>query len=169
MSIERARAHLARYGMESAILELPVSTATVDLAAQAVGVTTPQIAKTLSYRVKDSVILVVCAGDTRVDNKKFKARFGTRPRMLRAEEAEPLTGHAVGGVCPFGVKPGVAIYLDEALRRSDCIYPACGSHNSLIRLTPDELERCSEAAGWVDVTIVPEPGGDQPSSSGTNR
>ena len=152
MSIDKARAHLKRHGLEDRIIEFTVSSATVALAAQALGCEEARIAKTLSFERGDGAILVVAAGDARVDNAKFKARFGMKARMLGADRVEALVGHGVGGVCPFGVNPGVETFLDESLRRFDVVYPAAGTAASAVRLTIDELERASEAAGWVDVT-----------------
>ena len=123
----------------------------MELAAQAVGCEGKRIAKTLSFRVGDRVILIVTAGDARIDNQKYKAHFGTKARMLSPEDAELLIGHPVGGVCPFAVKPGVEVYLDQSLRRFETVFPACGSANSAIELTPDELEQHSNALGWIDV------------------
>ena len=151
MSIERVRAHLARFGMEGRVRELEASSATVELAAEAVGVEPARIAKTLSFMVGDVPTLVLFAGDARINNQAFKATFHTKPRMLPAEQAEELVGHAVGGVCPFGVNEGVEVFLDESLRRFETVWPAAGSSNSAIELTLDELERVSGSRGWVDV------------------
>ena len=152
MSIERARAHLARYGLEDRIRELTVSSATVALAAQALGCEPARIAKTLSFENGEGAILVIAAGDARIDNAKFKHRFGMKAHMLSAERVEPLIGHGVGGVCPFGVNAGIPVYLDESLKRFDIVYPAAGTAASAVMLTLSELERASEADGWVDVT-----------------
>lgn len=151
MSIEKATAHLQKFGLEQRILTFDVSSATVELAAAAVGCEPARIAKTLSFRVEDGCILVVAAGDAKVDNSKYKARFGCKAKMLAFDEVEPAIGHAVGGVCPFGVNDGVAIYLDESLRRFDAVYPAVGSASSAVRLTTDELAQCAGGAVWVDV------------------
>ncbi len=156
MSIESVRAFFREKGMEERVLEFTVSSATVELAAQAIGVEGARICKTLSFRRGDSCILVLAAGDARIDNKKFKARFGMKPSMLHAEEVEPLTGHPVGGVCPFARRPGVPVYPDESLRRFETVFPACGSAASAIKLTPDELFTLSEAEAWVDVCKLPE-------------
>jgi prolyl-tRNA editing enzyme YbaK/EbsC (Cys-tRNA(Pro) deacylase) len=156
MSIESVRAFFREKGMEERVLEFTVSSATVELAAQALGVEGARICKTLSFRRGDSCILVLAAGDARIDNKKFKARFGMKPSMLHAEEVEPLTGHPVGGVCPFARRPGVPVYPDESLRRFETVFPACGSAASAIELTPDELFTLSEAEAWVDVCKLPE-------------
>ena len=152
MSMDRARAHLARHALEERIIEFEVSSATVALAAQALGCEEARIAKTLSFESGEGALLVVAAGDARVDNAKFKQRFGMKARMLGADRVEALVGHGVGGVCPFGVNAGVPVYLDESLKRFDVVYPASGTSASAVRLTIAELERASEAAGWVDVT-----------------
>ena len=152
MSIERARAHLARYGLEDRIRELTVSSATVALAAQALCCEPARIAKTLSFENGEGAILVIAAGDARIDNAKFKHRFGMKAHMLSAERVEPLIGHGVGGVCPFGIHEGIPVYLDESLKRFDIVYPAAGTAASAVMLTLSELERASEADGWVDVT-----------------
>ena len=152
MSIERARAHLARHGLEERIRELTVSSATVALAAEALGCEPARIAKTLSFENGEGAILILAAGDARIDNAKFKHRFGMKARMLSAERVEPLIGHGVGGVCPFGVNEGIPVYLDESLKRFDIVYPAAGTTASAVMLTLSELERASEADGWVDVT-----------------
>lgn len=152
MSIERARAHLAKYGLEDRIRELTVSSATVALAAEALGCEPARIAKTLSFENGEGAILVIAAGDARIDNAKFKHRFGMKAHMLSAERVEPLIGHGVGGVCPFGVNAGIPVYLDESLKRFDIVYPAAGTAASAVMLTLSELERASEADGWVDVT-----------------
>ena len=152
MSMDKARAHLRRYGLEDRIIELTDSSATVELAAAALGCAPEHIAKTLSFVQGEGALLILAAGNARIDNGKFKARFGTKAKMLPAEQVETLVGHAVGGVCPFGVNPGVAVYLDESLRRYDVIYPAAGNDHSGVRLTVEELYRASEAQGFVDVT-----------------
>ncbi|CAK7021549.1 MAG: hypothetical protein PEGG_00884 [Paraeggerthella hongkongensis] len=156
MAIDKVRTFLEERGMEDRVLEFETSSATVDLAAAAVGCEAARIAKTLSFRVGDRVVLVVAAGDARIDNPKFKAQFGAKPKMLKAEEAEPLIGHAVGGVCPFAVNEGVEVCLDESLRRFDVVYPAAGNAASAVRLTPDELERCASPCAWVDVCKLPQ-------------
>ena len=152
MSIERARAHLAKYGLEDRIRELTVSSATVALAAEALGCEPARIAKTLSFENGEGAILVIAAGDARIDNAKFKHRVGMKAHMLSAERVEPLIGHGVGGVCPFGIHEGIPVYLDESLKRFDIVYPAAGTAASAVMLTLSELERASEADGWVDVT-----------------
>ena len=152
MSIERARAHLQKHGLEDRIKEFTVSSPTVALAAQAHGCEPDRIAKSLSFEKGDGAILVLAAGDARIDNAKFKAQFGMKPKMLAAEKVEPLIGHGIGGVCPFGVNEGVPVYLDESLRRFDYVYPAAGTSASAVYLTLPELERASEYIGWVNVT-----------------
>ena len=151
MSIERVRAHLAQFGAEGRVREFEESSATVELAAAAVGTEPARIAKTLSFMVGETPTLIVFAGDARVNNQAFKAAFHTKAKMLSADQAEGLVGHAVGGVCPFGVKSGVDVFLDESLRRFETVWPAAGSSNSAVELTCDELERVSGARGWVDV------------------
>ena len=154
MAIERVRAHLAKWGMQDRIREFEVSSATVELAAQAVGVEAARIAKTLSFRVDERAILIVMAGDARLDNAKYKARFGTKAKMLAADEVERMVGHAVGGVCPFGVNEGVKTYLDVSLRRFDTVFPAAGTDNSAVEMTCAELAACS-GGEWVDVSKLP--------------
>lgn len=156
MSIERAKTHLAKYNLLDRIYELEVSSATVALAAEALGTEEARIAKSLSFMTPDGPILVIAAGDVKVDNKKYKEKFGTKAKMIPFEEVEALIGHGVGGVCPFGVNDGVRVYLDESLRRFDVVYPAAGTAASAVRLTVEELERASEAICWVDVTAIRE-------------
>lgn len=151
MSIEKGRACFAEYGIADRILEFEVSSATVELAAQALGCEPCRIAKTLSFSVSGTPILVVAAGDVKVDNAKFKARFATKATMLSREDAEELIGHAVGGICPFAVKEGVKVYLDESLKRFETVFPACGSSNSAIELSIGELEQYSNYTDWVNV------------------
>ena len=151
MSIEKVKAYFASRGMLERVMELEVSSATVDLAAQALGVDGSRIAKTLSFSVEGKPVLVVTAGDARIDNAKFKAFFHTKAKMLSHEEASERIGHAVGGVCPFAVNEGVAVYLDESLKRFATVFPACGSGNSAIELTIPELEEHSGSLQWVDV------------------
>ena len=151
MSMEKARAHLARYGLEDRIIETGESSATVTLAAQALGCDPDHIAKTLSFVNGDSAILILASGMARIDNAKFKARFGMKARMLPAEQVEPLIGHGVGGVCPFGVNAGIPVYLDESLSKYEIVYPAAGNPNSGVKLTVEELFRASEALDYVDV------------------
>ncbi|MBQ3893395.1 MAG: YbaK/EbsC family protein [Mailhella sp.] len=151
MSLERARQHLRSWGLEGRIMEFSRSSATVALAAEALGCEPARIAKTLSFWAGGSPVLIVAAGDARVDNALFRARFGCKARMLKAGEAEERIGHAVGGICPFGINDGVDVYLDVSLQRFDTVFPACGSASSAIGLSIGELERCSGSAGWVDV------------------
>lgn len=156
MSIERAKEHLAKFGKADKIMEFNTSSATVDLAAQAVGCEPARIAKTLSFMVDDRVALIVCAGDVRIANPKFKKHFHMKAKMLNADEAEERIGHTVGGICPFGVKEDCDIYLDESLKRFTSVFPACGSSNSAIELTLDELEEVTDGAPWIDVCNLPE-------------
>lgn len=152
MSIEKVRKYFSELGIEDRILEFPVSSATVELAAEALGCAPERIAKTISFYGNDGgVILIAAAGDAKVDNKRFKERFGLKAKMLSAEDAERLIGHAVGGVCPFAVNEGVEVYLDESLKRFETVYPACGSSNSAIKLTIPELEKYAKPIGWIDV------------------
>lgn len=151
MSIERVRDYFRGYGMEERILEFDTSSATVELAAQAVGCEPARIAKTLSFKVGEEPILIVAAGDAKIDNAKYKARFHKKAQMLKGDEVTELVGHAVGGVCPFGVPESVGVYLDESLRRFETVFPAAGSANSAIELTPEELEKYSRSQEWIDV------------------
>ncbi len=151
MAIEKVRAYFEEQGISERIQEFPISSATVALAAQALHCEESRIAKTLSFYVGEKAILVVTAGDMKIDNAKYKARFGTKAKMLAHEEVEPLIGHAVGGVCPFAVNVGVETYLDVSIKRFQTVFPACGSSNSAIELTPEELEKYSRCVGWVDV------------------
>ena len=151
MSIEKVRTYFARYDMEDRILEFPVSSATVELAAEALHCEPCRIAKTLSFLVGEEPILIVAAGDTKIDNPKYKGQFGTKAKMLTPEQAETRIGHAVGGVCPFGIEPGVKVYLDVSLKRFQTVFPACGSSNSAIELTIPELKQYSGYTAWVDV------------------
>lgn len=157
MSIERVRAFFTNLGRESDVLEFSVSSATVELAAQAVGVEGARIAKTLSFSDGNGgCLLVVAAGDAKVSNRKYKDAFGLKAKMLSSQDALALTGHAVGGVCPFALPDNVVVYLDDSLRRFATVFPACGSSNSAIELTCEELERYSAAKAWVDVCTLPE-------------
>lgn len=151
MAIEKVRAFFAARGMQEQVLEFDVSSATVELAAKALGCAEARIAKTLSFAVGEDCVLVVAAGDARVDNHKFKQRFGVKAKMLPAPEVETRVGHAVGGVCPFAVNAGVRVFLDESLRRFETVYPACGSANSAICLTLPQLEKYAASEDWVDV------------------
>jgi len=151
MAIEKVREHLAQWNVQHKIQELDESSATVELAAQALGCEPERIAKSLSFLVNDGAILIVAAGDAKVDNAKFKAAFGTKAKMLGKDEVLEKIGHEVGGVCPFGVNEGVAIYLDESLKRFITVFPACGSSNSAIELTISELETYTPYQEWIDV------------------
>lgn len=151
MSIERARAHLSKFNLQDRIQEFTVSSATVELAAKALNVEGARIAKTLSYLVDGGAVLIVAAGDIRVDNRKFKDTFHTKAKMLTPEQASEMIGHAVGGVCPFGVNEGVKVYLDESLKRFDTVFPAAGTSASAIELSIPELEAASGSIGWVNV------------------
>lgn len=156
MSIERAREYLKQFGIEDRMQELPVSSATVALAAEALGCAPQRIAKTLSFMVEDAAILIVAAGDVKIDNSKYKKRFSVKAKMLSPEQVTELIGHAIGGVCPFGVKDGVKVYLDESLKRFETVFPACGSGNSAIEMTIPELEKYSGCECWVDVCKLME-------------
>jgi len=151
MSIEKVRKYLDGFGAADRIIELPESSATVELAAKALGCEPAHIAKSISFYGETGVILIVAAGDAKIDNKRFKERFGLKAKMLAYDDAEKLIGHAVGGVCPFGVNEGVRVFLDESLKRFETVYPACGSSNSAIKLTIPELEQFAEPEGWADV------------------
>ena len=151
MSISKVREYFRQYGMEERILEMEQSSATVELAAQAVGVEPARIAKTLSFKKGDDTILVVTAGDMKIGNSKYRHFFGTKAKMLTPDEVLEKVGHPVGGVCPFAIPKEVQVYLDESMKRFETVYPACGSGNSAIGLTCDELEKYSNAQAWVDV------------------
>ncbi len=152
MSIERAKAHLEKKGLLDRVIEPEVQTATVAEAAAALGCEESHIAKTLSFYDGDgSAILILAAGDAKIDNRKFKDRFGLKARMLSSDDVEPMTGHAIGGVCPFGVNPGVQIYCDVSLKRFDYVYPAAGNAHSGVKLTCDELFQAADAREWIDV------------------
>ena len=152
MAIERAREWLKRFDLDGRILEFPVSSATVELAAEAAGVIPARIAKSLSLMTSEGPVLVVTAGDVKLDNPKYKAAFHCKAKMLGHDAVEQLIGHGVGGVCPFGIEPGVRTYLDVSLKRFDTVFPACGSANSAIELSCGELERAAQGfAAWVDV------------------
>lgn len=151
MSIKKVKEYFKTFGIENRILEFDVSSATVELAAQALGCEGCRIAKTISFMVDGGAVLIVCAGDAKIDNAKYKAYFGTKAKMLSYEEASELIGHAVGGICPFATNEGVKIYLDESLKRFETVFPACGSSNSAIELTIPELEKYSNYIDWIDV------------------
>jgi prolyl-tRNA editing enzyme YbaK/EbsC (Cys-tRNA(Pro) deacylase) len=156
MSIERVREFFRTYGIEDKIREFDVSSATVALAAEALGCEGARIAKTLSFALSERTVLIVAAGDARIDNHKYKGKFGAKAKMLDYEEVTERIGHAVGGVCPFAVNEGVEVYLDESLKRFVTVFPACGSSNSAIELTIPELEKYSSFIEWIDVCKLPE-------------
>ena len=151
MSIEKVRSYFAQKGMEDRVIEFPVSSATVELAAMAAGCEHARIAKTLSFSANGDAILIVAAGDAKIDNAKYKAFFKTKAKMLTPDEAVTRIGHAVGGVCPFAVNEGVTVYLDVSLKRFQTVFPACGSSNSAIELSIPELEEHSGYLSWIDV------------------
>ena len=152
MAIEKVRKYFEQYGMEEKILEFDTSSATVELAAMAVGCEPKRIAKTMSFLVTNNPILIVLAGDAKVSNPKYKEAFQTKAKMIPAEQVEDLIGHNIGGVCPFAIREGVTVYLDVSLKRFDTVFPAAGSENSAIELTLEELMRYSNAVDWVDVS-----------------
>ena len=156
MSIEKGRAYFRQFGMEDRVREFDVSSATVELAALALGVDGARIAKTLSFKKGDSCILILAAGDARIDNHKFKDKFHMKAKMLAPDEVLTLVGHPVGGVCPFGINDGIDVYLDESLKRFETVFPAVGSGNSAIELNLDELYKYSNAIEWIDVCKLPE-------------
>ena len=156
MAIDRVRAYFRQFGIEDKVMELENSSATVELAAAALGTDAERIAKTLSFLVDDNPILIVAAGDARIDNKKYKALFGAKAKMIQSEDVERLIGHQIGGVCPFAINDGVKVYLDESLKRFETVFPACGSSNSAIELTMEELEKYSKSTNWIDVSKLPE-------------
>ncbi len=151
MAINKVKTYFSQYGMEERIQEFDVSSATVELAAAALQCAPQRIAKTLSFMAGGHAVLIVTAGDAKIDNPKYKAQFGTKAKMLSQEEVETLVGHAVGGVCPFAVNEGVEVYLDVSLKRFETVFPACGSSNSAIELTITELEKYSGFIEWIDV------------------
>ena len=151
MAIEKVKEYFKAFGIENRIREFDVSSATVELAAQALNCEPCPIAKSLTFMLGESPIMVIAAGDAKVDNAKYKAKFGAKAKMLKFDEVEPLIGHAVGGVCPFGINDGVKVYLDESLKRFDTVFPACGSSNSAIELNIEEMEKYSGYTEWVDV------------------
>lgn len=155
MAIEKVRKHLEQFGRAADILEFESSSATVELAAKLLNVDPAEIGKTLSFRDGDSALLVVASGDAKVDNAKFKNTFGFKARMLNAEEVLNFTGHEVGGVCPFGIEKPIKIYLDASIQRFDFIYPGCGSHNAMIKLSIKEMWEYANALDWVDVCKLP--------------
>ena len=151
MSLEKAKEYLKKWNLEDRVKEFSESSATVELAAKAIGCEPEHIAKTLSFQVEDNPVLIVASGDAKIDNVKFKEQFHTKAKMLSKEEVEEKIGHAVGGICPFGVNEGVRVYLDISLKRFKTIYPACGSSNSVVKMTVGELETCSKSLEWIDV------------------
>lgn len=151
MAIDKVKEYFRQYGMENCVREFEVSSATVALAAEALHCEPCRIAKTLSFMVHEKPVLVVTAGDAKIDNHKYKAQFGVKAKMLSPEEVENLVGHAVGGVCPFAVKDGVTVYLDESMKRFQTVFPACGSSNSAIEMTMEDLEKYSGYSEWIDV------------------
>lgn len=157
MSIEKGREYFRQFGMEDRVREFTVSSATVELAALALGVEGARIAKTLSFKKDDSCILILAAGDARIDNRKFKDKFHMKAKMPTADEVLELVGHPVGGVCPFGINPGIDVYLDESLKRFVTVFPAVGSASSAIELDLEELFKYSNAIEWIDVCKLPEP------------
>lgn len=151
MSLEKAKEHLKKYGLEDRVKVYSISSATVKEAAIAVGCKEEEIAKTLSFIVDDKPILIVTSGDQKIDNPKYKAEFHTKAKMIPFDDVEKLTGHMVGGVCPFGVNDSVDVYLDVSLKRFDIVYPACGTPNSAAKLNIEELEKASNYKKWIDV------------------
>ena len=151
MAFEKAKAWLSQWGLDTKVQEFAVSSATVELAAQAVGCEPARIAKSLTFKVGESPIIIVTAGDCKIDNHKYKAQFSAKAKMLTPEEVEQFIGHSIGGVCPFGINEGVTVYLDESMKRFETVYPACGSSNSAVELTMEELEKCSGYTAWIDV------------------
>ncbi len=151
MAIEKVREYLKQWGKDNDILEFETSSATVELAANALGVVPGRIAKTLSFKTEEGALLVIAAGDARIDNARFKSEFGLKAKMLTPEEVLKYTGHAIGGVCPFALNQGLPVYSDISMKRFTTVYPACGSSNSAIELTCEELQEYSQSTGWVDV------------------
>ena len=155
MSVERAKEHLEKLGMADKIKIFDQSSATVELAAQALGCEPARIAKSLTFMVDGAAVMVIAAGDMRVDNGKYKAQFGTKAKMLSPAEVDELIGHSIGGVCPFGINEGVRVFLDESLKRFEVVFPACGGSNTAVELTLAELEKASGFEQWVDVCKAP--------------
>ena len=151
MSVEKTKEYFKRWNMEDKVIEFDVSSATVDLAAKAIGCEAKRIAKTLSFMIDDKAILILVAGDAKIDNPKYNAQFSTKAKMIKADRVRELIGYDIGGVCPFGINEGVEVYLDKSLKRFHTVYPACGSTNSVIELTIEELEKYSNYSSWVDV------------------
>lgn len=151
MALEKAKKHLENYQLADRVMIFDVSSATVKAAAKAVGCEEAKIAKTLSFLVGDNPILIVTAGDVKIDNKKYKTEFHAKAKMIPFDSVEETIGHAAGGVCPFGIKEGVTVFLDESLKRFEIVYPACGTGNSAVKLTIEELEKASNYEKWIDV------------------
>lgn len=154
MAFETAYNYIKSKGMAERVLVFAVSSATVELAAKAVGCAPERIAKSLTFMLPDGAIMIVCAGDAKISNQKYKTYFGTKAKMLARDEVPQYVGHDVGGVCPFGVKSDVKIYLDNSLKRFNYVYPACGSGNSAVKLSPDELDLLVHSDGWIDVCTI---------------
>lgn len=154
MALNDVKEYLKKYNADDRVVVLDESSATVSLAAHALHTTEERIAKTLSFRVSDKIVLIVLAGDAKINNSKFKHYFGEKAHMLQFDEVESLTGHPVGGICPFAVKPGVEVYLDESLKRFETVFPACGSPASAIEVTIKELEEFSNPVDWIDVSTI---------------
>ena len=161
MAFEKAKAYLEKYGLADRIIVTEYSSATVAEAAEAIGCEVAMIAKTLSFLQDEKPVLILADGLARIDNRKYKDRFGCKAKMIPAELVEPLVGHGIGGVCPFGVNAGVTVYLDESLRKHEIVYPAVGTDHSGVKLTIPELEECSGYTEWVDVCKQPEPAAER--------
>ncbi len=153
MSLEKAKAHLAKYNLADKIIILEQSSATVELAAAALGVEAARITKTLAFLIEEKAVLVLTAGDVKIDNRKYHDFFKTKAKMLPYENCEELIGHPAGGVCPFGINAGIVVYLDKSLKRFASVFPACGTGNTAIELTIPQLESCSNYQQWIDVTV----------------
>ena len=156
MSLESARAYLDEKGFGGRVKVFDVSSATVELAARALGTLPERIAKSLTFLVEERPVMIICAGDAKVNNAKYKAFFGKKAKMLTPDQVHELIGHDVGGVCPFGIKEGVEVYADRSLQRFDIVYPACGNASSAVELTPEELYDLSGSKEWIDVCRIPE-------------
>ncbi|MDO4977053.1 MAG: YbaK/EbsC family protein [Eubacteriales bacterium] len=156
MALELAKRYLEEKGYGDRIMLFDISSATVELAAVAVGTEPEKIAKSLTFLLDDKAVMIICAGDAKVNNGKYKATFQKKAKMLTREQVNEMIGHDVGGVCPFGIKDGVDVYLDESLKRFEIVYPACGNASSAVRLSIEELETLSASKGWVDVCKIPE-------------
>ena len=151
MAFERAKNHLEKYGLEDRIIEFPISTATVRLAAEALGCTDGEIAKSMAFFLEEEAILIISAGDKKIDNAKYKQHFKVKAKMIAYEVVEDYIGHAAGGVCPFGINENVKVYLDESLKVYEYVYPACGTPNTAVKLRIEDLEKASNYVEWVDV------------------